>query len=224
MPEIKASIACFLAGESKMQRMTETYNEAYAKSTSHLQAQHGGLPRQLSQAFMKRYLEETGRDIARDYHVNPLTGLSAVACCFPNCDLFLTLPDGSAKRKRSLLKAHLLASCCTVIPGLHTSVAQFCREPVSDVLCKVKSGHCLKQPFPSRSFGSEGYDYADLQRSHQALMRRLDCTIDAFNSGDSMRLYHLVEQMQDSAAAGHCGWSYESFKDAFDRKWRDKEY
>ena len=174
---------------------------------------------------MQRYLQETGRDIAKDYEVDEHTGLSAVACCFAGCDHFLSIPKGSRKQQRSIVKAHLLASCRVIIPGLHACVVKFKGSSVTSVLKMVETGYCLKQPFASRSFGtsfgtvsaSQGHNEKDLTHLQRAQQQRLGKAIANYNAGDSKRLYHLIERMQDSIACN--GWSYAAFKAAFDAQY-----
>jgi hypothetical protein len=220
MPEIKLAIATSLAAEGKRQQLNELFRTACQQAADYLQDKHCGLPRRIPEAFVKRYKDETGRDIAEDYKVDPLSRLSAVACCFPACDLFLTIPGGNEKQQRSIIKAHLQSCCQTVIPGLHACVVKNSTLSVSEVLSKVVSGHCLKQPFPSRSFGNQDYTYNDVNLSKAAQRKRLQEAVDTYNKGDSMRLYHLIERMQDSIISKAQCWSYEVFKAAFDAKYQ----
>ena len=220
MPEIKLAIATSLAAEGNRQQLNELFRTACQQAADYLQDKHCGLPRRIPEAFVKRYKDETGRDIAEDYKVDPLSRLSAVACCFPACDLFLTIPGGNEKQQRSIIKAHLQSCCQTVIPGLHACVVKNSTLSVSEVLSKVVSGHCLKQPFPSRSFGNEQHTYNDVNLSKAAQRKRLQQAVDTYNKGDSMRLYHLIERMQDSIISKAQCWSYEVFKAAFDAKYQ----
>jgi hypothetical protein len=216
LPELSSTMASLLAGEERAQRSETIYTVSLKQAAAHLKAQHSGLPCQLPADFIKRYLLETGRDIAADYLVDPLTGLSGVACLHASCDLFLKLPKGSDKRRRSLLKAHLQACCC-VIPGLHASVARFKQKPAAEIVCRIRAGGCLKQAFPSRSFGLEKHGSDAPHRQQAALLRRLDSAVAACNGGDTLHLFHLIGHMQETQNGG---WAhYDAFKEAFDRRY-----
>jgi hypothetical protein len=183
MPEIKAMMTDSLTAGARLKRIDDICAAVCKRVTDTLHLQHVGLPRRLPDSLMQRYLEETGRDIAKDYEVDAQTGLSAVACCFPGCDHFLNIPKGNSKQKRSILKAHLLASCKVVIPGLHACVIKSKGKSASSVLKMVEAGECLKQPFTSRSFGAQRTN--DLKGLQSTQKQNLDKAIADYNAGDS---------------------------------------
>jgi hypothetical protein len=51
---------------------------ARERIVGYLHAQHVGLSRVIPSEFIRKYYSETGRDVEKDYVVNPKTGLSAV--------------------------------------------------------------------------------------------------------------------------------------------------
>ena len=220
MPEVKAMMIDSLTAGARLKRIDDICEAVCKLAADFLHLQHVGLPRRLPDSLMQRYLEETGRDIAKDYEVDAQTGLSAVACCFPGCDHFLTIPKGNSKQKRSTLKAHLFTSCKVVIPGLHACVIKSKGKSASSVLKMVEAGECLKQPFASRSYGSlGGQGTNDLKRLQRTQKQNLDKAIADYNGGDSKRLYHLIERMQDSIENNTHGWGYQAFKMEFDAKY-----
>jgi hypothetical protein len=221
--DVKKTAATVLAAESQGALKTSLCFSARERLRAYLQAQHTGLPRRIPDDFVKRYSQETGRDIAKDYQVSPTTGLSAVACCFPGCDLFLVIPHtkpgiatcNAEKKRRSLLKMHLADCCRITIPGLHKCVAGNVREAAVEVQRKVEVGQCLKPPFPSRSFGNDPQaNQGGSLRQKQQLQR----SIDSYTNGDSKALYHLIVQLQETLPCS--GWGgYAAFKEAFDAKY-----
>jgi hypothetical protein len=214
--EIKHLIAASLAEEGERRVKLSLCSSAKEQVCTYLHSRHTGLPMTFPSSFMARYLQETGRNIAEDYDVNPLTGLSRVACCFARCDLFLEIPKGkSTTQQRSIIKMHLGDCCKYNIPGLHESL--IAGGTASDVISKVVSGQGLKAAFPSRSFGKMPYDEFDQYRKKVLQTMRLGMAIDSYNGGDSKALYHLVTQMQESVAGNW--WSYAAFKQAFDAKY-----
>jgi hypothetical protein len=215
--EIKQSIAASLAAEAERRVKLSLCSAARERVVTYLHSRHTGLPVTLPSAFMQRYLQETGRDIAKDYDVNPSTGLSRVACCFTRCDLFLEIPKGSKTQtqQRSIIKMHLGDCCKFNIPGLHQSLVA--GGTATDVLSKVVSGQCLKTPFPSRSFGKVPHDEFAVQHQKAQQQWRLAKAVDGYNGGDSKALYHLLAQMQESVSGNW--WSYAAFKQAFDAKY-----
>jgi hypothetical protein len=103
------------------------------------------------------------------------------------------------------------------VPGLHASVARFSQRPAADIVCRIRAGGCLKQAFPSRSFGLQEHDSDAPHRQQAAMMRRLDSAVAACNAGDTLHLFHLVGHMQETQNGG---WAhYDAFKEAFDRRY-----
>jgi hypothetical protein len=216
--ELSQEVAQVLAAGAERELQRSLFAQARQRVDTYLQMRHAGLPRMIPAEHMQRYLAETGHDVARDFRVDPTTGLSAVACCHPACDAYLNTPSGlTEKQQRSALKAHLAECCKYTIPGFHKCVAQHAAGNTSEVLAKVVNGECLKPPFPSRSFGAAPYESARLallQRKQQASYRR---SLEAYTAGDSIALYHLIEEMQDHMAVK--AWTYEEFKRTFDGKY-----
>ncbi len=213
--ELSQAAARVLTPWAELELKRSLFAQARQRIEGYLQMRHAGLPKMIPTEHMERYLAETGRDVAKDYLVDPTTGLSAVACCHPACDAYLHISGGlTEKQQRSALKAHLAECCKHTIPGFHKCVAQHAAGKTSEVMQKVVAGECLKPPFPSRSFGEAPYESARLallQRKQQASYKR---SLEAFTAGDSVALYHLIEEMQDHMAVK--AWSYEAFKQTFD--------
>ena len=213
--EIKLLIAASLAEGAERRVKLSLCLAAKERVSTYLNSRHAGLPKTMPTNFMQQYLKETGHDIAKDYVVNPLTGLSAVACCFPACPLFLEIPKGkSEKQQRSIVKMHLGDCCKFCIPGLHQSLNT---GSASDVVFKVVTGVGLQTPFPSRSFGKLPHDVSDQRRQRDLQKTRLAKVVDGYNGGDPKALYHLVIQMQESVS-GNWG-SYATFKQSFNAKY-----
>jgi hypothetical protein len=216
--DLDQSVAEVMAPWAERELKRALFAQARERVDTYLQMRHAGLPKMIPTEHMERYLAETSRDVAKDYRVDPTTGLSAVACCHPACDSYLRVPSGlTEKQQRSALKAHLAECCKHTIPGFHKCVAQHAAGKTSEVMQKVVAGECLKPPFPSRSFGEAPYESARLallQRKQQASYKR---SLEAFTAGDSVALYHLIEEMQDHMAVK--AWSYEAFKQTFDARY-----
>ena len=215
--DIKEEIAASLAADAKLQFRSSLIASARERIVGYLHAQHVGLPRVIPSEFIRRYYAETGRNVEKDYLVNPKTGLSAVACCYPSCSLYLTIPAGNEHQQRSIVKAHLNGCCKALIPGLHECVAVNMEKPASEVLKIVKEGSALKPPFPSRSFGKQRFDKRQLQLQERRQHKQLNAAINSYEDGDTQQLYHLIVQMQESLSC-KC-WSYAAFKEAFDAKY-----
>ena len=214
--EIKQAIAASLAANVKAEHKAALFASSKQRIASHLHAQHIGLPKAIPSEFVSRYYAETGRDIAKDYAVNPKTNLSSVACCYPSCELYLTIPAGNEQQQRSILKAHLHDCSKTVIPGLHECVALNVGKSASEIVTMIKEGKGLKAPFPSRSFGKQKFDKKQVQLLERRQHRQLNAAINSYEGGDSNQLYHLIWRMQEGLTVQG---SYEAFKEAFDRKY-----
>jgi hypothetical protein len=218
MSSIKRLAVSSLADAAERQLKLSLLAQGRQRVYSYLQMRHTGLPCTLPKEYMSLYHIESGRDIAKDFLVDPVTGLSAVACCFPACDQYLHIPGGlTEKQRRSALKAHLTECCKYSIPGFHKCVMQHADAKASDVLKRVIAGECLKQPFTSRHFGSEAQDDTNLPLLKQQQKAKYRNAVEALTAGDSIVLYHLIEQMQDTLAVK--AWSYDAFRQTFDARY-----
>ena len=215
MKQIKELAMASLAEDAERQLKLSLLAQGRQRIESYLQMRHIGLPCMLPAEYMQRYRDETARDIARDYLVDPITGLSAVACCYPACDRYLHIPsDLTEKQCRSSLKTHLRECCKFSIPGFHKCVMQHTDATASDILKRVIAGECLKQPFTSRHFGSDAHSDTNLSLLRQQQKTKYRHAVESLTAGDSIVLYHLIEQMQDAVAVK--SWSYDSFRQTFD--------
>ena len=215
--DIRQTIAASLAAVAKEDLKTKLLTACKDRVVSFLHAQHVGLPKVIPGEFMQRYYAESGRDIAKDFAVNPKTGLSCIACCYPTCSLYLTIPPGNEQQRRSIVKAHLTDCSKAVIPGLHECVALNVGKSASEIVKMIKEGKGLKTPFPSRSFGRHKFDKRQVQLQERRQHKLLNAAISSYEAGDSQQLYHLIVQMQESLSSK--SWSYAAFKETFDRKY-----
>ena len=95
--------------------------------------------------------EETGHDVAKDYAVNAVTGLSAVACCYPACDLFWVIPrEYPVRKQKALVHEHLRMCCSVMVPGFHQTVRMHRNLPVDEVAALIAEGTELKPLWPPR--------------------------------------------------------------------------
>lgn len=114
---------------------------------------HEHVPWQIKAEHMERYEAETGRGIAKDFMVNPVTGLSGNACCFSDCCYFLK------RTKVSQFKSHLKEALGDYVPGLHTTmfldkgrmeiidgIHKGDRVAVSRMTAMIEEGGDLKEP------------------------------------------------------------------------------
>ena len=234
--EILKNVASRMAGKGCGDTRKEIMSEAKRGVATYLHTRHLGLPRPVPYEFVLRYKEETGRDIAETWQLDHETGLSPIACCFPACDLYLTIPPGDDKKQRSAIRAHLSTCCQNSIPGLHKCVARHHRLPATDIIKLVESGAELGEPFLPRevtrrlakgmgvyggvphSFASaEQYKEHALELEYKSLPGKLKATIKKFTGGDSIVLYHAIDDIKISLNASV--WEYASFKRTFDAKY-----
>ena len=202
----------------------------------HLNLRHMGLPRPIPFELVLRYKEETGRDISETWQLDHETGLSPIACCFPACDLYLTIPPGDFYKQRTVIRAHLSTCCKNYIPGLHKCVVRNAHLPTTEIIKLVESGAELGNPFLPRDvwrriakgvgvYGGVPRNFASPQQYKEHAME-LECkrmptkiktSIKKFTGGDPMVLYHAIDDIRVSLDAGV--WGYSSFKRTFDAKY-----
>lgn len=211
-------------------------SEAKKGVMAHFHFRHMGLPRQIPYEHVLRYKEETGKDIAETWQLDPETGLSPIACCFPACDLYLTIPPGDFYKQRTVMRGHLSTCCQNSIPGLHKCVARNAHLPTTEIMKLVESGAELGEPFlprdvtrrlskgmgvycgVPRSFASpEQYKAHALELECKGLPAKIKASIREFTGGDSMVLYHAIDDIKISLSAGV--WGYSSFRRTFDAKY-----
>lgn len=175
---------------------------------------HEGVPLTISKDFLARYEGETGRDVARDFEVDPLTGLSGNACCYPKCLWYLVR---APKGKNGTVKNHLKEALGDYVPGLHQCVAQDKDADLEATMAKIEQGLCLKEPRLSKKDKQlarrTGRDEKDLRGEKLAGMREgiralLDRMAPEFLEC-AVRDVALAYQSEDR--------TYEEFKADFDR-------
>jgi hypothetical protein len=214
----------------------EIVSDAKDRVTAHLHACHTGLPRPIPYELVLRYNEETGRNIAETWDLDIDTGLSPISCCFPSCDLYLVIPQGDSRKQRAVIRAHLSTCCKNSIPGLHKCVTRNSHLPTTEIVRLIESGTELGEPFLPRdvarriakgtgvyggvpkSFASpEEYKQHALQAGYKALPGKMKQCIMEFTGGDSLVLYHAIDNIKKSLNAK--SWDYSSFKRTFDAKY-----
>ena len=115
---------------------------------------HGDLARIIPAQHMERFKQEfNGLDIAKDWGVDPTTGLSKNACCSPKCSHYLELlnyADIPSVDICSNLREHLmLGTDNQPMPGFHKTVSRFPKDTPERVMAKIKLGQCLSDPRPT---------------------------------------------------------------------------
>lgn len=234
--EILAQMAGKLAGKGCVDTRTQIISEAMKGISAHLHSRHLGLPRTIPSKLVDLYKEETGRDIAETWQLDRETCLSPIACCFPACDLYLTIPPGDDKKKRSVIRDHLRSCCQNSIPGLHRCVARHRHLPTAEIIPLVESGAELGEPFlprevtrrlakgvstsggiPRQFTSAEKYKEHALQVEYNAMPGRMKVAIKEFTGGDSAALYHAIDDLKISFEEDT--WSYSAFKRTFDAKY-----
>jgi hypothetical protein len=229
-------MAVRLAGSGSGAMRQTLLAEGKALVRSQLYAQHEGLPRVIPAEHWLRYQAETGRDISKTWRLDE-SGLSAIACCFPECDLYLAIPSGSPKKQRAIIQDHLRTCCRFSIPGLHRCVSTHFLLPAEEIVELVKSGTELREPFlprdvtrrlakgvgvydgVPRGFASaEAFKSFALVEAARGLPDKIQAAIDGFTGGDDAKFVELVERLKTSLKA-NSAWSYPEFKATFDAKY-----
>jgi hypothetical protein len=124
-------------GAGRLQWLADCEESVEALYNERFQLQHQGLPEPLPLLYLRRYKEETGEDVEARLAVNAVSGLSAVACCFPGCGHYLkTLSP-------SMLKAHLKP---ILIPGFHKTVLKHRQQSAASVAEQISKGLELLPP------------------------------------------------------------------------------
>ena len=225
-----------MAGKACVDTRKQIMSEAMQKVNSHFNLRHMGLPRPIPFELVARYKEETGRDISKTWQLDHETCLSPIACCFPACDLFLVIPPGNEKQQRQVIRDHLHICCRNSIPGLHRCVVRNIDLSVTEIVKRVEAGMDLGEPFLPRdvtrriakgvgiyggvphSFTSvEQYREHALKIEYNSMARKMKASIKEFTGGDSIVLYHAIEDIKISLDAKM--WSYSGFKRTFDAKY-----
>lgn len=210
--------------------------DANDRITTQLHTCHMGLPRPIPNALVLRYKEETGRDIAETWQLDPETGLSPIACCYPCCDLYLVIPKGNVLKQRAVIRAHMSTCCKNFIPGLHKCVQRNSHLPTSEIARLVESGTELGEPFlprdvtrrlrkgtgvyggVPRSFASpEEYKKHALGVEFEAFHGKIRKYIEEFTGGNPMVLYNAINDIKNSLNTE--SWEYSLFKKTFDEKY-----
>ncbi len=236
--EIFAKMVGKMAGKECTDSRIEIIQEARKGVTSYLHSQHLGLPRLIPANLIDLYKKETGRDIAKTWQIDHETRLSPIACCFSACDMFLVIPPGDDKQKRSVIRDHLHMCCQNSIPGLHRCVVRHSHLPTSTIISIVESGSELGEPFLPRevtrrlskgvgvyggvpnSFSSaDEYKRKALQIEYESVPKKIKAAIEDFTGGDSVVLYHAIEDLKINLTTDV--WSYSSFKKTFDAKYKE---
>lgn len=234
--EILANMKGRMAGRGGEGVRKAIISEAKKRVVSHLHTRHLGLPRPIPYELVLRYKEESGRDIAETWQLDHETGLSPISCCFPACDLYLAIPPGDKFKQRAVIRAHLGTCCQSSIPGLHKCVARNSHLPTAEIMKLVESGAELGEPFlprevtrrlangvgvyggVPRSFASpEQYRQHALELEYSGMPGKIKANIKEFTGGDSVVLYHAIDDIKISLEASV--WGYSSFKDTFDAKY-----
>ena len=225
-----------MAGKSCKDTRNVIMSVAKKEVSNHFNLRHIGLPRPIPYELVLRYKEETGRDISETWQLDHETGLSPIACCFPACDLYLIIPQGDAYKQRATIRSHLSTCCKSSIPGLHKCVARNLNLPTSDIMKLVKSGVELGPPFlprdvtkrlskgvgvyggvPKAFASADKYMEHALELEYNGMPAKIKASIEQFTGGDSMVLYHAIDDIKISLDAD-C-WGYASFKRTFDAKY-----
>lgn len=239
----------FVSSESMLKRVTLDLSGSWLAETrcnmlaegmeavqSHLRARHNGLPRVIPAEHWLRYQAETGRDISKTWRLDE-AGLSTVACCFPACELYLTIPPGSVEKQRAVIRDHLRTCCHFSIPGLHRCVSANYLLPSERIAEMVKSGAELREPFLPRDvtrrlakgvgvYGgvprgfatAEAFKAAALADAARAVPQKIQAAIDCCTGGDDAKFVRLIDELKASLDAD-AAWSYAKFKATFDAKY-----
>lgn len=234
--EIMQKMTVKLAGFGLKDETQGTLEMASMQVVTQIREQHSGLPRAMPAEYVARYKQETGRDIAATWKLDE-TGLSRIACCFPDCNLFLTIPPGDEKKQRGVIIDHLHTYCQNSIPGLHCCVVQNATLPSDQIAGMVRSGFGLRDPFLPRdvtrrlakgvgvyggiprSFGSaEEYARRAMEEAKAAYSWRIVRAIEGATEESGTSLEGLIDQIKSSMAANDA-WSYADFKATFDAKY-----
>jgi hypothetical protein len=225
-----------LFGKSCVDTRKDTMSKAMNGVVSYFNLRHMGLPRPIPHEHVDRYNEETGRDIAETWQLDHETCLSPIACCFPACDLYLVIPPGDKTKQKQVIRDHLRMCCRNSIPGLHRSVVRNLHLPSSDIIKRIKSGADLGESFlprevtrrlekgvgvyggVPRSYSSaEQYKEHALEIERKATVNKMKAAIEDFTGGDTIVLYHAIDDIKISLDANM--WSYSEFKRTFDVKY-----
>ena len=234
--EIMQKMKVKLAGSGLKDDSQSILDMATEQVVSQLCEQHSGLPRSMPAEYVALYKEETGRDIAATWKLDD-TGLSRIACCFPDCYLFLTIPPGDEKKQRGRIINHLQTYCQHSIPGLHRCVVQNATLPSDQIASLVRSGSKLRDPFlprdvtrrlakgfgvyggVPRSFGTaEAYATRALEEAKEAYYWRIARAIEGATEEIGTNLERLIDKLKSSLAANDA-WTYADFKATFDAKY-----
>lgn len=226
-----------IAGKSSMDIRQKITSDAMKQVMSYVHLQHIGLPRPIPREHVLRYKEETGLDIDETWKVDPETRLSPISCCFPGCDHYLTIPSGDEAKQRHTIRDHLGLCCVNWIPGLHRIVARNLSLPTSNIISILKSGTALGDPFlprevvrrlangvgvyngvPRQFESAERYREHSLEIARKAMAYKVDFAIKRFTKGESIVLYHAIDDIRVSYDAKV--WSYSTFKKTFDAKYK----
>lgn len=229
-------MAVKLAGSGSGAMRQTLLAEGMALVRSGLHAQHDGLPRVIPSEHWLRYQTETGRDISETWRLDE-AGLSTVACCFPECDLYLTIPPGSPKQQRAIIQDHLRTCCRFSIPGLHRCVSAHSLLPAEEIAELVRTGAELREPFlprdvtrrlakgagvydgVPRGFASaESFRSFALVEAARGLPDKIQAAIDGFTGGDDAQFLELIERLRASLRT-NAAWNYAEFKATFDAKY-----
>jgi hypothetical protein len=234
MEELLSQVTAKLSGKGVGAEREEVLSKAKGTVLAQLYAKHTGIPRIVPAELVARYKEETGRDIAATWKLDK-SGLSPVACCFPGCNLYLSIPDGDEKAQRAATKAHLHTCCQFNIPGLHHCVETFKHLPADKISMLARAGVELNTPFLPRDvtrrlakgvggYGgvpcffatAEEYRIHAIDEAERAVSKKIKAAIDKFTGGDDAKFLELIEDIKASLTAK---WDYADFKATFDAKY-----
>ena len=227
-------MACKLAGSGVKHQSFSLILNAMEIVISRTFEQHQGLPRVMPAEYMARYKEESQglRDIAHTWKVDS-NGLSRVACCFPDCSLYLVIPKASTEKKqRAIITNHLHMCCKYSIPGLHNTIAKHLDSPTDEIINLIKTGADLHEPFLPREvtrrmakgLGVYGgvpsrFAHVDAYRADAVQTERLRLRSKILAAmPDDATLGVFIDNVKRSMHGAF--WSYDEFKATFDALYR----
>jgi hypothetical protein len=121
---------------------------------THHKERHRGLANIIPAQHMERFKTEFGLDIARDWAVDPTTGLSKNACCSPKCSHYLELLNYNPQEVSTgicpRLAEHLMHGTNNQpMPAFHKTVFHSLKDAPGIVMDKIEAGVCLADPRPT---------------------------------------------------------------------------